>query len=521
MGKLEDQANPQGEREDARDKRIDALRDLAQTASQSASAETAYPPLIPLPHSRRILWITLTVVILVCVVGILLVRNLFFGSVSVSTDPVVLDPAQFHLACIHDAAWSPNSASVAVLGYQTQCPSNQPTSYAYETGLLVIYSTKTGRGSAPLNLDASVDAALHLQPPEIATPPADAQFSDTSKQVILYSQLLWSPDGKQIAIPFMVLVTTHFHQSPTGQATWDTVPVSGLLLITPDGANVRVLNHPLSSIGLDSGRWNLTTGDYLPVQSTSQHTPGGSASTLEYTWDADGNIVPRTPSAPSSTSSPQTLQPVGNPDGGSGFMIWQPARIGALSASSAPGETPTTVSGVYVFVSVFAAWSPDGNFLITYDNTSGLMGDVGKVTSAMRQQIEPPPLPKIPVRDEGLAQVLSQIESDKTSEFYVAWSHSGRLLVSETSRVGGNGVLNPRSVTLSVYDCASGKKLAEVHPAEMHLNSTPTDAPNLPSSGVDASLLRWSPDDTHLLIYDEALGKLMIFNVDHLTHTRQ
>lgn len=516
MGKPEDHANPQASSEDAREQRIDALRELAQTTSQTASAGTTYPPHIPQRRSRRTLWIILTGVIMICAIGILLARNLFLGSVSASTDPVVLDPTQLHLACIHDAAWSPDGASIAVLGYQTQCPSNQPTSYAYETGLVVIYSTKTGKASAPIYLDSPIDAALHLQAPAVATPPVDARFANTSKQAIAYSQLLWAPDGKQVAIPFTVSVATHFHQSAAGQVTWDAALTAGILLIGTHDMTARVLSHKVSPQEVGSSRWNIDTGEYLG-SGIPQTAPAGTASALDYSWDASGNLTPQIPSATSSTPTTQPLGSVGNPDGGSAFTIWQPARVGALHIAPAPGEAPATISGVYVFVSVFAVWSPDGKFLITYGNFSGLLGDVGKVTPSMRQQLEPPPLPEIPVRDKGLAQVLSQITAQDGSEFRVAWSHNGRLLAAETSSVGANGKLNPGSVIVSIYDCASGKRLTTIHPAGTFPSTTPTDSPVTTSVGFNATLLQWSPDDKHVLVYDENLSTLMIFDAGRLS----
>jgi hypothetical protein len=181
-----------------------------------------------------------------------------------------------------------------------------------------------------------------------------------------------------------------------------------------------------------------------------------------------------------------------------------------------PGEAPELVSGVYVLVSGFAAWSPDGKFLITYGNFSGLLGDARKVTQTMRRQLEPPPLPEIPVRDKGLAQVLSQITTQNSLEFHVAWSHNGRLLAVETSHVGANDKLNPGSVTVSIYDCASGKRLMTMYPAGTFAHATPTGSPLTSSVGSSSTLLRWSYDDKHVLVYDENLSALMIFDASRL-----
>src|SRR5579859_4569738 len=96
---------------------------------------------------------------------------------------------------------------------------------------------------------------------------------------------------------------------------------------------------------------------------------------------------------------------------------------------------------------------------------------------------------------------MSQISvgGDKV-EYSLAWSHNGRLLAAETVNVGVNGNPNPNTVTVTIFDCATGKQLAAFHPAPVNT----TEDPSL-------TLLQWSPDDTHLLLYDETIGAVMLY----------
>lgn len=497
----EGQANPEAQERDSRERRLQTLRELAERAEPGTHSSHG-PSRSPRSRPRQLKLFVLAGVLVAAALVVVLAHNIFLvpHSGPVSHGPLVLDPAKLQLTCIRDSAWSPDGKFVVALGYQSQCASDQPLSYVYEPGLLVIYSAMTGKPLTSMNVDDRITSTLHLQSPAIATPPAGSSRVDTSKQTIEYTRLLWSPNGKQVAIPFIVSIASNLHQSNAGQATWDVARISGLLLIGADGQTSQVFTHKLSAGEANSGRWDVATGTYLSAPSSAaQDAPLVLIPALGYSWDANGALMPQTPLPASNIPSGQLLGPIGIPDGGNAFTMWQPARITALSQGS------TTVPGAYVFVSEFAAWSPDGAFLTEYVGIYGLLGDVQNVPPATLEQLDPP-LPAIPVRDKGLAHVLSQIAaSGDKSEYYLAWSHNGNLLAAETANVGVDGKPNPNTVTVTLFECATGKQLATFHPAPV--NTT---------EDVSPTLLQWSPDDSHLLLYDGAIGALVLYDTHQM-----
>jgi hypothetical protein len=83
-----------------------------------------------------------------------------------------------------------------------------PNGYDYQAGVLHIYTAATGRLVQTILPDPAVQAM-----PGIPAPPAD---SGTTKTVINYTQILWSPDGKRLALTFFV---GHWTTTNTGNTT--------------------------------------------------------------------------------------------------------------------------------------------------------------------------------------------------------------------------------------------------------------------------------------------------------------
>ena len=117
---------------------------------------------------------------------------------------MVIVPSLHGLACLQDAAWSPNAQQVAALGYSDQCPNDDPSSYNYQSGVLQIYSAATGRLVHTLLPDATVLGLPGIPSPPSSVQPASAN-ADTSKPVLDYTHVLWSPDGNQLALTFVIL----------------------------------------------------------------------------------------------------------------------------------------------------------------------------------------------------------------------------------------------------------------------------------------------------------------------------
>src|SRR5205807_1144963 len=62
------------------------------------------------------------------------------------------------------------------------------------------------------------------------------------------------------------------------------------------------------------------------------------------------------------------LSPIGNPDGDASFMLWQPG-LAQLTSSTDPSGTYR----IHSWSTSFAAWSPDGRYLINDLNFWGLL----------------------------------------------------------------------------------------------------------------------------------------------------
>ena len=202
---------------DDRSQRIEALRNLARQgdiqsavpagATDSSPATMPTPPVqsTPARRSRKPLLIAaISALVLIAVAGGLIARAIASRTSAMHQQrpfvSSVMHPGGNNAACPQDIAWSPDGATVAFLGYQLFCPSSDPAGYAYHAGSIVLYDVASGAVTTTIKPDPIIAAALGLKPPAIATP---RPFSlpddhDTSQQVIDYSHLLWSSDGKQL-----------------------------------------------------------------------------------------------------------------------------------------------------------------------------------------------------------------------------------------------------------------------------------------------------------------------------------
>ena len=112
-----------------------------------------------------------------------------------------------------------------MLGYRDQCPTDDPSSYNYQAGVLHIYTAATGRLVRTILPDATV-----LALPGIPAAPAPVQptsvAADTSKSVLDYTHVLWSPDGQQLALTYFIgrvmLTDTIDGCSRFGVSCWST-----------------------------------------------------------------------------------------------------------------------------------------------------------------------------------------------------------------------------------------------------------------------------------------------------------
>jgi WD40-like Beta Propeller Repeat len=390
---------------------------------------------------------------------------------------LVILPQQDGFACLVDTTWSPDSKRIAFLGYQHDCAQGTAV---YEPGLMMVHDARSGKLVERLWPDSTILHALRMRLPRAHGVP-----------VIYYDMLLWSPDGQRVALTFSVVLT------PEGA----TPLFDGVLLADEDGGHAQVLLQPQQ----DSSQyteWDLERGELRAVPPSPSIASSSFITVppaLAYRWAADGTLIPETRLTGTTAPSPPPLGPVGNPDGGTSFTIWQPGWAELTTEASANG--PVHLPGVYSWNTVFRAWSPDGRYLVYPLALASRLEPTGQPLPSHQAlvdfQLEQVPL--LPVRDAAFQRVLEalpQILIDSNT-MMVAWRLDGRMLAA----------YNADEKTLGLYDCTSGNQLASL--------LLPTSYGSLSSSNwlggsyLNAEpnfIMSWSPDGSQLLLLDWQLG---------------
>jgi WD40 repeat protein len=429
------------------------------------------------------------------------------GSKTAATG-VTIVPSLHGLDCIQDAAWSLNSQQVALLGYGGQCPSDDPSNYIYQAGVLQIYSAVTGH----MLHSVLPDAIVHALPDSPASP-ADVNprtaIAGSSKTVLVYTHVQWSPDGSKLALTFTIMTWP-------GQGGIAVPAFRGIVLINADGMHERaaILREPgqQDSYFLYSAlRWDTTSLSSLSEGVRQSYGPLISMPLgTGYSWSPDDHIIP-TGSLASASSS--TSAPVGDPDGGDGFTIWQPAILELFAEPEAPY--------VYTWYSSFLAWSPDGRYLIDPVSLRGLVHPVGEPTptadelNAVVGSLTPPTMPIRDTAQQKLYVLLTKIAAGGNKLFGdIAWNPTGRILAAISDDGASDTTRSASSSPVTLYDSATGKSLATLQPAaNTHASTNGSSA----SSDINViSLLRWSADGSHLLVYSDQPGTITIWGPSSL-----
>lgn len=523
---------------DERDRRIEALRDLAQPHERQPgdSHATRIPlatqnaPLTPTTRSKKKpLIVAVSTLVCIAIIGGLIAYSQLSPKRSSGNHPpayVTFSPASDNVTCPRDVAWSPDGATVAVLGYRGNCANDFPGAYSYHPGSVNLYSATTGHLIAAFSPDTAITATLHLTPPTIATPLPGAAPSDrnTSQQAINYAHLLWSPDSKQLAVTFSVLIAT----AVVANGGFETKLLRGVLLSDLSGAQTHVLSRIQAHGEWYSGLWNLADGSYIPANRLSPDMPGNwSASAalippaLGYQWADTGRLQALTLLSATNIPAPQPSAPVGLPDGGKDFTVWQPGVAQIITQDESQPPQPLTVP-VETWRSSFSAWSADGKFLFAGDSGAEVqnwrLALMGQPTpdSATLGKVGLTSAPIVPTRDAGLAAALHRyhdlsINSNaQNTPINLAWSPDGKRLAAEAliPRAAGDPQ-HASDFAVSIYDCSSGKLLGRLTPKL-----------GLGVSSDPGTFLRWSPDGTHLLLYTTGLSGAQIWGAKDLPHER-
>ncbi len=378
-------------------------------------------------------------------------------------------PQRDGFACTWDAAWSPDSKRIAVIGYQLTCGGIYGT---YAPGQVAVYDVHSGRLVKRLMPDAAIMRALQSGSPGVHGTPA-----------IFYSYILWSPDGKYLTLLFSIGVPNEPGPS-----------FEGVLLSGENGGYTRVMLQRCTNASPNVVEWDLERGK--PAKTAS--VPAIEAPFADvppafaYRWGGDGTLIPQEalPNLRLPTMPP--LGPVGNPVGGTSFTIWQSGMV-SLNTRGRDGSIQKT--GVYTWNTAFPAWSPDGRYLFTFMYVVGRLELPGHPRPShqtlINLQLDQAPL--LAAHDAAFQRLVETMPEGlyNTENLLLSWRPDGRVLAATGSFIEAPGL----------YDCASGKKLASLV-LPKYLGSTIGGEP----------VLRWSPDGSQLLVFAPGRGA-MVWNV--------
>jgi WD40 repeat protein len=353
------------------------------------------------------------------------------------------------IACLVDAAWSPDSRVIAALGYQSACY------HAGAKGVLSVYDTHTRRLVERLHPDEAIVKALDSSE---FLPAKHPSLMSPDPIHVTYVHVAWSPDGKLLACTFNTISIYP--------------PVDGVMLMNREGGHMQVLLQQQSATAPFYAEWDLARSRSVPF------TPPPSAFSLmplppalAYSWGVNDTLVPETLLTHTGVPAAPPPGPVGNPIGDPSFTIWQPGSVdvAAMADSSRLSSWSTAL----------AAWSPDGRYLVDGITLFGLLKPPGQrfpsvytlILTRMNQ------VPRLPLRDKALLKVVDTATA-------LAWSPNGHVLAAYHAR---------KSVDL--YDCRTGNRLAAL---ALHDRGA--------ASSTAPILLRWSPNGSRLLVSNLVWG---------------
>lgn len=384
--------------------------------------------------------------------------------------------------CPAAVAWSPNSKEFALLGYGSCDTRNTNTLADDQFGEVAVYDAASNSGSPLQRYDLQSVLEQQALPASITANPQDVCCTFD------YGALSWTPDGKSVAVDFDGAA------SPSDTSAGPATRFAGLLLLpaSAQGGEVRALLSLLPPLTTPpppqptrdpaapypARYWSVSTGQLVPQ--TIQPS-------LAYRWTGDTLTAPA-PLADAPAVSPDAAPGAsGNPDGGASFTLWQVGTLEVSDCRDAAGHDSGCIS-LYL-KTPGSVWSPDGTV------EAGQLFAYGALAMPFPPRLDDPniggpsgflssPYPLLPVPDAGLRAVVASLAYP---DALVAWTPNGKHLASLSYSSVGHGN-DPYANALTVYDCASGKRVASF--------VTPT----VMSFDAGAWSMAWSPDSQRLVV---------------------
>ncbi len=507
-----------------KEERLDALRAIAGMESNLDAPHQARHPATSrigtgAPQRRQLTVISSwSVAIAVILILTLIIAAILHGSMfsppakSANAATVTFFPeTSSGIECPHDATWSPDGAKIAIVGYKATCLGGATDlSNTYQVnmlqsstpGLLTIYDAHTGRLLTTLHPDDLILAHITLSAPVTALL-GNPQINSGPLLSFNYTHVLWSHDGRHLALTFNGFIPTGIPATMSAAPIWPGYQVDGVLTLDATGASPHVLfqrfdpNHPVYT------EWDLSQGIALTEQQALQ--PPSSFTTLQpaerYQWESNGVLSPLALFASSSAfaSAPSTAS------AGSSFPFWQSGYALPLATS----QQSDAAIGWNAYIGDIATWSPDGRYLLERGTIEIL------VTASPHPSASAIPTgwngaPSVSAIPAGFAQVYQRLGGQSTA------SGADFIAVRQPSMSSIPVAWNPETTRLAAYssseahvlifDMRSGVQVASLKPVA-NLNATQT------YRGIEASMLRWSPDGSRLLLYDPAIGTATIWQM--------
>lgn len=377
--------------------------------------------------------------------------------------PLGLNPVRDGITILQSAAWSPDGAQIALLG-QTAADADEAA----------IYSAVGPQLQTTIALDPPIVADYAARFPR--SPMPGRRAADNSTTTVSAHGLTWSPDGRTVIVPFTIVTFTP-QEDPTPKVT---IQALGVALFPRAGGRPRVVLAPGGGSYAAPLLWNLQAGTVAAPPPDAQGTTLPFPLAPAYRWTGDA-LAPLSGSA---------AGPVGQPDGGAQFTLWQPGtlttRVGVVGANDA--------NQPFVFyTAAIIAVSPDGRALAE--------PGIGAYTANTRVAVNVPALPApalldrfpyvvVGARDPALVAV-----QQAGSQAFLAWSPIGTWLAAY--HPPGNV---PGAWALDLYPTASGTPARRL---DLNHYLPPTSPFGVP-------VLAWSPDGRQLLLIDLAQGVAQI-----------
>lgn len=463
-------------------------------------------------RARRSRWLSvaagLVVVALLAALGVARILYRTPHPTGGANATIAVTPQPDGVACPAGAAWSPNDGFIAIIGYETQCPDSD-IGLGNVPGKFIIY--ETGKGHIVANVTLSLDTLA--QKIGVLLPTRISQQNTLPSPTILYDAPIWSPDGKRIMIPFQVSDAC-FCQNPQGpgiQFVEEGVPVRvGLLELGAKGQLEAVLSSPYSA-AQHSVEWDIERKTLAP--NAGQFTVAQT-----YHWSG-ARLSPVSPLG--ATAQPG---PVGDPLGASTFSVWQTGWVGSAILVSLPTPTAngnelrvfTSVSDALVLTPAFAAWSPDGRYLLLTNFSPLVLIPTGRAPDrALLQQAGLGQAQQVVPRDAALASLFSAFAQSGMFGFFspdaLAWSPDGKLL-AVAQDIGDDP--RPQDQPVTLLDTRTGKTVATLIPeanAQDAFETNPVLQTQAPLSAHPQ--IAWSRDGSRLFLLNPTLGTITFWKL--------